>query len=723
MLPIDSSIWEAEIARLDLEVSQLEERQFTRIERGNLNDPSLWLDRTGWGRYLEDLNRPYILGLVGESDTSLLNLISKNFENLARKSQEIVPTIGYFGRFEIARTEKNQFRAKPFRVYQNLERISTYSLPWKRIFYFFVRTRGEPEPGSSYPQFTLSETQKKALEILIRLGETALENGNENSAKNDETSSNPFETSEEETEDDEFNNKDISTISIRAKAREPPSSLTRLERACLDFSISLLDQKALQDEYELPLIGALAVLELTEKGFKGVDSYPSLLSSVIKISRFLVLRYLFKENSFQNTLDSNSDLESTFSLGLGLRDLEVLDRIKTLVDRFLIRGSNSPISFALDLRAYGLFITQNTTKESIVDWRNDTILYGRISFSISDFRSFIHGLVSSTRTILFEELLFGNILGDSIPEIPWNRIYDNPLDSSPFFNFLRDSRTDLGIPDSEQYLFRKIARNSDLANRFRLPAERFRWNTRNLDKWFSILFIFLEKLLLLIYLTGGQPARAPELLSIRKSNSIETGTRGVFFENGLLSLVTFYYKGYSISGSTKVISRYLPREIGSLLVYYLWLIVPFQRRIGLGVLRREFSEYRFENPAKKPSKKSISKAKQYSSEQFRSIFRRETLAGLGVEVNPSEYRQISIAISRRYLRKNLQFQAEKEDENDEKDEDYSDEIYAQQAVHSSRREELTYAQGLFQPSGELASVKTRFREASIVSNYRFSLYI
>ncbi|KAF4624839.1 hypothetical protein G7Y89_g13332 [Cudoniella acicularis] len=35
----------------------------------------------------------------------------------------------------------------------------------------------------------------------------------------------------------------------------------------------------------------------------------------------------------------------------------------------------------------------------------------------------------------------------------------------------------------------------------------------------------------------------------------------IFIENGLISFVTFYYKGYSVSGSTKIIYRYLPEVI------------------------------------------------------------------------------------------------------------------------------------------------------------------
>ncbi len=39
--------------------------------------------------------------------------------------------------------------------------------------------------------------------------------------------------------------------------------------------------------------------------------------------------------------------------------------------------------------------------------------------------------------------------------------------------------------------------------------------------------------------------------------------------------MTFYYKGYSIQGSTKIIHRDLLKEVSELLIYYLWLVLLF----------------------------------------------------------------------------------------------------------------------------------------------------
>ncbi|KAN0069260.1 hypothetical protein V8E54_012889 [Elaphomyces granulatus] len=86
---------------------------------------------------------------------------------------------------------------------------------------------------------------------------------------------------------------------------------------------------------------------------------------------------------------------------------------------------------------------------------------------------------------------------------------------------------------------------------------------------------FREKLMVLVHITGGQPARGPELLSVRHTNTAGGRHRNVFVERGYVAMATRYHKGNSATLSTRIIHRYLPREVGELLVWYLWLVLPF----------------------------------------------------------------------------------------------------------------------------------------------------
>jgi len=82
-----------------------------------------------------------------------------------------------------------------------------------------------------------------------------------------------------------------------------------------------------------------------------------------------------------------------------------------------------------------------------------------------------------------------------------------------------------------------------------------------------------------MHICGGQLGRAPEILGIRWKNTEQGGIRNIFIEDGLVAFVTGYHKGYRSSNNIKIIHRYLPKEIGELLVYYLWLVLPFHEKL------------------------------------------------------------------------------------------------------------------------------------------------
>ena len=90
---------------------------------------------------------------------------------------------------------------------------------------------------------------------------------------------------------------------------------------------------------------------------------------------------------------------------------------------------------------------------------------------------------------------------------------------------------------------------------------------------------FLTKLFLLIHITGGQPARIPEILTVRYRNFFHDKPRNIFIEDGLVTFVTCYHKGYAISGEQKIIYRYLLYKVSLIVVRYLWLVLLFIERL------------------------------------------------------------------------------------------------------------------------------------------------
>ena len=93
---------------------------------------------------------------------------------------------------------------------------------------------------------------------------------------------------------------------------------------------------------------------------------------------------------------------------------------------------------------------------------------------------------------------------------------------------------------------------------------------------------FIKKMLVLVHVTGGQPERGPEILSIRYSNTTVSKIRNLFIKDGLFYFVTLYYKGYGQNGKHRIIQRYVPRKVRKLILRYLWLALPLMNRL-LGI--------------------------------------------------------------------------------------------------------------------------------------------
>ena len=80
---------------------------------------------------------------------------------------------------------------------------------------------------------------------------------------------------------------------------------------------------------------------------------------------------------------------------------------------------------------------------------------------------------------------------------------------------------------------------------------------------------FRKKLAVLVYIVEDQPSRVSELLSLQYINTETNRRRNIFIEDGIVTLVSVYHKGFYASNDIKVIHRYVPREVEELLVWYL----------------------------------------------------------------------------------------------------------------------------------------------------------
>ena len=219
-----------------------------------------------------------------------------------------------------------------------------------------------------------------------------------------------------------------------------------------------------------------------------------------------------------------------------------------------------------------------------------------------------------------------------------------------------------------------------------------------------------------MHLTAGQPARGTEITGLQHVNTVYH--RNVFVEDGLVAIVTSYHKGYTCTGTTKIIHRYLPREISELLIYYLWLILPFVQKLTLlteqGTLcapshNDNQAEWLIGGLGKfqaKPSALSYLLWPEgrgaWPSSRLTKVMKRETSKICRKPLTLSTYRHIAIAISRRHLTQG----------GFRRDYDVEEQASDVQTTHTSWTAGRLYARGIEEAPGHVEARRAGFRMVS-----------
>ena len=729
----------------------VKERQ-EEVKEDKPSDANQWLNRAGWAKYLKKLKRTDLLAMVEEPDgvgsgsksekqsredddaiqtrEEIAAVIWKAMKDVARASQtSVMHRIGIFIRMEAIRTEKHQTRFQPLQTYMDEDSVDSHVQPWQQVLMFFVRTQAENDWES--PEYQFTQQQTDAFRRLIEEAEQVVRGEGEGD-REDEIEEEEDEIEEEEQDEEEqggYNRVD------NKGDNKKPKPLSRLQRACLDFCIELLNQTVTTHEYDSALVCALAVLGVTENGWKGVDRYPQVLSSMIKIARFMVIQKALEitKPSDNNHFNSNSVCDfsnSSDESDIGQepqrrRQKGCLRWVGEMMDGFMVRGSNSPMQWMLDLRTYGMKIQLNTTATGHVGWNGkDELLYKSAQFTMPQFRAMVQGLVETAGGLMDELLFCGERYGKEAPVVPWHSLRDDPTNEKAGFNFLQDQRTRMPV-DGMKWLFDQIGRDKSVQKQFVRPGSESGVKRKGVEEWMRKVIELQAKLLVLMHvtgglremfhsrdwpatlitITGGQPARGTEILGIRHTNTAE-GHRNIFIEDGMVVYVTRYHKGYQLKGDVKVIHRYLPREVGELVVRYIWLLLPFQEQMeALLWGKPRDREYMWSEDVD---------GKQWTSERMRKVLKEATAIRLGCELTIQAYREIAIGISRRFMRGKAVFRDDEgEDDADRFDPDsIAKEIADAQAGHTSHVAGLIYARLIMEQSGVMADRREWFRASS-----------
>jgi superfamily II DNA helicase RecQ len=434
---------------------------------------------------------------------------------------------------------------RTFYSQQNVSTIRKYMEVWVEMLRYIWRTSAQEKR----PQYRLTVAQEKRLREL-----------QQSVARDDEDSQR------------------------KPSRREKMARREAIEAASLSFWIVMFDHELKDHEFESGIISALAIVGIMRPkgGYMAAINYTPKLSAVVTVLRALVVYQAWEERQadIQRRIDEGSDekeaREQARATIEGVR--ESVRRFMTLTE---YGGKVAPMNHILQQRTYGMAIRNTTKAPPRIGWQGDTVSIDKIKFSIEDIRTVVFGLWETARRRLVKELLFVEDEDRELPPVDIAKLFDNEAEDARGWSVLDDGRNDFAV-DGEEWMVQRMYAERRIHKEFIRSGSGNQtiWRDEGVERYFRRFRQFKEELLVLVHLTAGAPARATELTSIMSRNGTPgRGRRGIFIDDGLVKFVPGYNKKFRSRQELEIVHRYVPDEVGQLVVYFMWLVEPFVKVI------------------------------------------------------------------------------------------------------------------------------------------------
>jgi hypothetical protein len=635
-----------------------------RVQTSHRTEVSPWLELTRWREYLMGHRLDTVAALGAKPELGrepLLEAFADSVQRLIEAGRQAIikHQINHFDQISI-----NTFsgaprkRSRPIRVDLQPGTYRRYRVTWQRLVCFAYR----------------STRADQAIRLGHRL--TAAQEGALDSM--------------------EMHGQDLMRLRQEGGSEAAIQDAIRLlDDACLEFSIQLLDHTLTGDLHESVLVGFLAILgiDMKRQTFHEPSNYTTYLAALVKMAQLLVVKRAVR--AVENHQASRA-----------------ADALHPMRERFMTFKEPTPFCWVLRLLTYGKEIRVATTRPGHIEWSDDrqTVSYEDQRLGMDELCEFIREQLARAGAELQGLFLLEG--GEVAPCLALGTLQDNPSQTQVGWNFLQDPQNHAvfaaavsavsavsatppapgDTPGQHWLLERVLLRDGFLEVRTVDEKPQATCNAGKIDQYLARVDGFLRRLLLLIHLTGGQPARAPELLSLRHSNTMSGGLRSIFLERGLVSTVTTYHKSYTATGTPRVIHRYLPAAVSKLVVYYLWLVLPF----------RVFLERLVGRPAS-PFLWPGHDGRPWDPDRLRQVLLKESRDSLQhIRLNISIYRHVAIAIAREYLRRGWVGGGRRA----------CDPVIDWQAGHGPSVAGRVYGRGVREAPGHVAERRRQYRAAS-----------
>lgn len=754
------------------------EKRFIEAERTKEIDgddqkaeANAWLARTGWAQHLEGLKRCELLDLmapVHEEDEEELKELCESMGRVMDAAQGVCRrnTVGLAALFEINRRDNDKKAGKPFEARMESDSWVRY----KEVMMTIVRVlfRVDVMDDDKRPPFQFTEEQDKLWGDWTESAERRVK------ARVRQKKEQERERWKREyailgsSDDDSSNEEEVERVKT-VQADE-------IDRQGLEFMMQMLDHNIVDNEYENGIISAMAVMGVEGSGgWCSPMNYTPKMSAFVKVMRMLAVysAYRARDRELKAAIKEEQYL-AWRSQGIGeerrartqkeiaAKMTGIFPRVRKMVRSFMTRiGGEAdqhpvPMDWILETRTYGMYIRFNTTAAASIDWSNDgsEVVFHRQKVRMAELTAMFYGMVDDAREMMEELTMLGDGEIEKLPSIPWGSIEDDNSEQRDGYSFLADSRNSW-TQKGDSFVFNHIIEKTGLRRKWISTKAGLRHPIREeaVQAYHKKIEKFREVLWCMMHMISGQPARATEILGIRYKNTANGGARNIFINHGQVSWVTAYHKNFRQTNEAKIIHRFLPREVGELLVWYLWLVLPFWQKMqgiikgasgvsaavwGLEMVERRKADTDegygsgddgdgdrddgggggFIEDGTITSGDELPRSwndwireRRWTTDRVRRVMGVYSEKYMGHRLSIASWRHIAIAITRYHLgaKSNAAFGEMEEEDEDEIDDQAAD----LQAGHGTHVAGLVYARAMFENTNGTALMRERFREASM----------
>lgn len=383
--------------------------------------------------------------------------------------------------------------------------------------------------------------------------------------------------------------------------------------------------------YDSPLMHYLAVMGVdTESNtFRVSFFYTPILAGILYINRLIMLEIAVSIDGWPELdIPAKDDIPS------------VPERIHQIRRQYLCEASFSPTSSILSQLAMGKSFNKLHQSPSNIHWSEDeqTIFYLGKPVHLFKITSMCEGLIGELAALIYEMAFH-----KPVPTVDLSKIVDSMAWSQDFrkddYSFIKQAQNRVTMDVGFKFMLKRARKATGEWQMLRPGLdEQVEWIDNRAHGYLNVERKFLGLLMVYCHVSGGQPARGPELGSTKVSNSVYSA-RGWYVINGRLCFLTMYDKARKRRGNTEYIVRFLPDQISQIMVQYLVYIRPFARAVEYEVTKALPSpEYLFRDARGPWAGEELTRALGQATEKY-----------LGVRLTTSGWRHVAIGIATRHL--------------------------------------------------------------------------